>query len=65
MSIAEMKLVAINEISKLESENAVKEILDHIAKMNEESGQTKALNLSQHYDKIKEQYGNTLQKLAQ
>jgi orotidine-5'-phosphate decarboxylase len=65
MSIAEMKLIAINEISKLESENAVKEILDHIAKMNEESGYIKPLNLFQHYDKIKEQYGNTLQKLAQ
>ena len=65
MSIAEMKLVAISEIGKLESENAVKEILDHIAKMNEQSGQVKPLNLSQHYDKIKDQYGNTLQKLAQ
>ncbi len=65
MSIAEMKLVAINEISKLESENAVKEILNHIAKLNEESDETKPLNLFQHYDKIKQQYGNTLQKLAQ
>ena len=65
MSIAEMKLIAINEISKLESENAVKEILEHIAKMHEESGHSIPLNLSQHYNKIKEQYGNTLQKLAQ
>jgi hypothetical protein len=65
MSIAEMKLVAINEISKLESENAVKEILNHIAKLNEEGDDTKPLNLFQHYDKIKGQYGNTLQKLAQ
>ncbi|MEQ1554456.1 MAG: hypothetical protein ABL929_09775 [Ferruginibacter sp.] len=65
MSIAELKLVAINEISKLESENALKEILEHIAKMNEEVGQTKPLNLFQHYDKIKKEYGNTLQKLAQ
>jgi hypothetical protein len=65
MSIAEMKLVAINEISKLESENAVKEILNHIVKLNEEGDETKPLNLFQHYDKIKGQYGNTLQKLAQ
>ena len=65
MTIAEMKLVAINEISKLESKNNVKEILDHIAKMKEESGQTKPLNLFQHYDKVKVLYGNTLQKLAQ
>jgi hypothetical protein len=65
MTIAEMKLVAINEISKLESENAVKEILNHIVKLNEEGDETKPLNLFQHYDKIKGQYGNTLQKLAQ
>lgn len=64
MSIAEMKLAAINEISKLESENAIKEILERIAKINEEKAD-KPLNLFQHYDKIKGQYGNTLQKLAQ
>ena len=34
MSIAEMKLAAINEISKLEDANAVKEILEHLAKIS-------------------------------
>ena len=65
MSISEMKLIAINEITKLENENAVKEILDHLAKINTATDSTKPLNLFQHYDKIKEQYSTTLQKLAQ
>jgi len=60
-----MKLIAINEITKLENENAVKEILDHLAKINSATNSTKSLNLFQHYDKIKEQYSSTLQKLAQ
>ena len=65
MSISEMKLIAINEITKLENENAVKEILEHLVKINLASDSTKSLNLFQHYDKIKEQYSTTLQKLAQ
>lgn len=64
MSTAEMKLAAINEISKLQSEAAVKEILEHLAKMSF-AKENKLLNLSQHYDKVVEQYGSTLQKLAQ
>ena len=65
MSISEMKLIAINEITKLENENAVKEILDHLAKITTATDSTIPLNLFQHYDKIKEQYSTTLQKLAQ
>ena len=60
-----MKLKAINEITKLENENAVKEILEHLSKMNNEGEVNKSLNLFQHYDQIKDQYGDTLQKLAQ
>ena len=65
MSIAEMKLVAINEITKLEDENAIKEILDHLAKFPKDVREVKSLNLSQHYEAVKSQFGNTLQKLAQ
>ena len=63
MSIAEMKLKAINEIAKLEDENVIKEILDHLEKVL--SGASKAFNLSQHYDKVKETYDDVLQKFAQ
>lgn len=64
MSIAEMKLAAINEISKLEDEKTIKEILEHLAKISL-SKDDKTLNLSQHYEKVKEKYGNVLQKLAE
>jgi hypothetical protein len=64
MSVAEMKLAAINEISKLKDESAVKEILEHLAKISSEK-EEKVFNLSQHYSKVKEQYSNVLQKLAQ
>ena len=65
MSIAEMKLKAINEITKLENENAFKETLEHLSKMTVNPEDEKPLNLFQHYDQIKDQYGDTLQKLAQ
>ena len=65
MSIAEMKIVAIKEITNLENENALKEILDHLAKMQSDDTDAKVLNLSRHYDEIKNKFGNTLQKLAQ
>ena len=64
MSVAEMKLAAISEISKLSDEKAVKDILEHLAKISL-AKEHKELNLSQHYDKVKEQYSNVLQKLAQ
>ena len=64
MSVAEMKLAAINEISKLDDENAIKEILEHLAKISF-SKENKVFNLSQHYDKIVAQYGDVLKKLAQ
>ena len=64
MSVAEMKLAAISEISKLDDENAIKEILEHLAKIAF-AKENKALNLSQHYDKIVAQYGGVLKRLAQ
>ncbi len=63
MSVAEMQLAAIKEISRLEDEKMLKEILAYLA--NASSADTgKILNLSRHYDKVKEQYGAVLQKLA-
>lgn len=64
MSVAEMKLIAIAEIGKLENENAVKEILEHL-KIIIGATENKPHNLSQHYDAIEKQYGNVLKKLAQ
>ena len=48
----------------MDNEAAVKEILEHLAKLSF-AKENKTLNLSQHYDKVVEQYGNVLQNLAQ
>ncbi len=56
-----MKVEAINQITKLKEENSLKEILDHLSKLNKHS----EINLSQHYEAIKNQYSDVLKKLAQ
>lgn len=65
MSISEMKLVAINEIAKLEDENAVKEILMHLEKISSGESTSKSFNLYKHFEAVKDKYGDVLQKLAQ
>ncbi len=64
MSVAEMKLAAIQEISKLNDIEVLREVLEHLAKLAS-ADPDKKLNLSQHYDNIKDQYGNVLKRLAQ
>ena len=61
MSLAEMKVKAISQITRLNEENSLKEILEHLSKLNSNS----ELNLSQHYEEIKSKYGDVLKKLAQ
>ncbi len=61
MSVAEMKIEAINQITRLNEEQSLKEILIHLSKLDKQ----KELNLSKHYDDIKAEYGNVLKKLAQ
>lgn len=57
MSVAEMKLEVINKIKELEDETVLSKVLIMLS--------TKEGNLSNHYDAIKSQYGDVLQKLAQ
>ena len=61
MSVAEMKVKAISQITRLNEENSLKEILEHLSKLNSKS----ELNLSQHYEEIKSKYGDVLKKLDQ
>ena len=44
MSVDEMKLKAISQITRLTEESSLKEILEHLSKLNSKS----ELNLSQH-----------------
>lgn len=63
MSVAEMKLEAIKEISKLNTEEAIRQILEHLSSLSAaETGSP--LNLSQHFEEIANKYGNVLAKLA-
>lgn len=61
MSIDEMKLEAINKVIRLQSENSLQEVLKHLNKLNNSD----VINLSQHYNVVKEQYEDVLKKLAQ
>ena len=63
MSIAEMKLAAINEIGKLDDEKSVKEILEHLAKIS--SNENKKFDADIFFQKASEKYDDVLQKLAQ
>ncbi|MBK8522550.1 MAG: hypothetical protein WAT20_09480 [Ferruginibacter sp.] len=63
MSIAEMKLAAINQIGKLDDEKAVKEILEHLAKIS--SNENKKFDADVFFQKASEKYDDVLQKLAQ
>lgn len=63
MSVAEMKLQAITEISKLNSEEAIQQILEHLSSLNKIEKET-PVNLAQHYDRIAKKYDSVLAKLA-
>lgn len=61
MSVDEMKKEAIAKISTLNDVSSLQEILDHLSRLDE--GQY--FDLSVHYDAIKKQYGDVLNRLAQ
>lgn len=63
MSLAEMKLAAINEISKLDDEKAVREILAHLAKLS--INENNNFDADAFFQKTSEKYDDVLQKLAQ
>lgn len=63
MSVAELKLAAINEIAKLNSESAVKEILEHLAKISSEVKQP--FDVDAFFKNASGKYNDVLQKLAQ
>ena len=63
MSVAEMKLEAINKITKLENETVLQEVLALLE--NATGKETEDSSLTKNYDAIKAQYGDVLQKLAQ
>jgi len=63
MSVAEMKLAAINQITNMEDENAVKEILEHLTKMK--SIAKEKFDADSFFNKSAHKYDDVLSKLAQ
>ena len=63
MSVAEMKLAAINEINKLKTESAVKEILEHLIKISEEDNPP--FDTDAFFNNAAVKYDDVLRKLAQ
>jgi len=63
MSIAEMKLAAIDQINRLEDEKDIKEILEHLAKIS--GNETNTFDAGAFFQKSTEKYDDALQKLAQ
>ncbi|MDQ6762273.1 MAG: hypothetical protein M3015_06565 [Bacteroidota bacterium] len=64
MSIAELKLKAIEKLASLENEETVKNILSQLNE-KENLSDSRLHNLSKHFDSISSRYDDTLQKLAQ
>ena len=63
MSVAEMKLAAINEITKIDDELILKGVLEHLTNLSIQKTD-QPYNLSQHFEAISQQYGAVLEKLA-
>lgn len=60
MSVAEMKVKAFEKLAALKDEASVKEILEHLEKLNSKSFDTDAF-----FKKASEQYSDVLKKLAE
>ena len=59
-----MKVKAIEKLAALQDEAAVKEILEHLEKLNELE-KKKIYNLSSHFEDISKRYDETLKKIAE
>lgn len=64
MSIAELKLKAIEKLTTLDNEEILKNILNQL-EGKESTTNTKPRNLSKHFESIISRYDDTLKKLGQ
>lgn len=62
MSVTEMKNKLLEEISMLNDEKALSEILEHLQHL---SSGNKVINLSKHFDEADNQFNEALKKMAQ
>lgn len=64
MSVAEMKLKALEALASLNDESAIMEIYVHLEKI-QSSQKINTSNLSDKFESISKRFDKTLQKLAQ
>lgn len=65
MSVAEMKVKAVNHLIQLQSEKAIENILMQLEKLAKEEMDSKAKHIDTVFEEAIAQYGNTLKKLAE
>ncbi len=65
MSVAEMKLAAMNHLIHLENEKAVQEVLSHLESLAKQEGSNRKETIESVFNEAAAQYGNTLKKLAE
>ncbi len=63
MSVAEIKVHLINQITTIENEDLLEKVLELINESIED--QNDIIDLSSTYNEVKTQYGDVLQKLAE
>lgn len=63
MNIAELKLAAIAEISRLNDENAVREILEHLASFVKD--EKKDFDVKSFFNRVANKHDEVLEKLSQ
>jgi hypothetical protein len=65
MSVAEMKLAAMNHLIHLEDEKAIKEVLAHLESLAKQESINRVDAIGSVFNEAVAQYGNTLKKLAE
>jgi len=65
MSVAEMKVKAMNHLVQLENESAVQAILAHLEKLTRQENESRADKIDAYFDEAVKKYDTVLKKLAE
>ncbi len=65
MSVAEMKVIAMNQLVQLESEKSVKALLTYLETLAKEEKDNRREKIDNVFKEAVAEYGNVLKKLAE
>lgn len=65
MSVAEMKVIAMNQLVQLESEKSVKALLTYLQTLAKEEKDNRREKIDNVFKEAVAEYGNVLKKLAE